>query len=419
MVQEFSAALIMPGITPCRSCRGQDLVPVLDIGTVPLANALLDASSLDRLEPRYPLHLLWCPRCSLLQIGENVPAEILFAHYFYLSSFSDAFLKHCEMLAARLVTERNLDQTSLVIDIASNDGYLLQFYQKQGIPVLGIEPAENIVRIAEEKGVPTRHIFFREAEAQKIVAEGLRADVIHAHNVMPHVADQRDFAAGIAALLKTEGIAVIEFAYAIDTIDRTEFDQIYHEHMCYFSLTAFKNLCTRFGLDVIRVERLSVHGGSLRVFLAHKGAANPDNSVPELLDQEKIWGVDTVTPYAQFAERAATLKTELMALLKDLKTQGKRIAAYGASAKGSTLMQYCGIDATLVDYVVDRSTVKQGHYTPGNHLKIEPVEKLLENQPDYVLLLTWNFADEILAQQKEYRARGGKFIVPVPKAKVL
>lgn len=405
----------MPAISCCRSCQARSLETVLDLGSTPLANDLLKEMA---PQERYALCLVRCTECTLLQITENVPAERLFAHYLYRSSFSDAFLAHCKTLAHRMVEERALGQGSLVIDIASNDGYLLQFYQEKHIPVLGIEPAANIAKIAMEQGIETLCTFFSEAQAKRLAAEGKQADVIHAHNVMPHVADQRDFAAGIAALLKPHGTAIIEFAYAIDTINHTEFDQIYHEHMCYFSLTAFAHLCAQFALVVTRVERLPVHGGSLRVFLGHQGSAQ-DASVAATLAQEEAWGVHDAAPYKRFAERTETLKQRLVALLKDLKAQGKRIAVYGASAKGSTLMNYCGIDRTLVEYIVDRSTMKQGRYAPGTLLKIEPVEKLLEDKPDYVLLLTWNFVEEILAQQKEYRAMGGKFIVPVPEVKVL
>ena len=409
----------MPAISCCRSCRAPILEPILDLGTQPLANALRSKAKRAESEARYPLKLVWCPHCTLLQITENVPAEKLFVHYFYCSSFSETFLRHCEHLARRLMEERKLDAKSLVIDIASNDGYLLQFYQKKNIPVLGIEPAKNIACIAQEKGIPTCNTFFTQAEAKKVCKEHRKADVIHALNVLPHVADQRDFVRGIATLLKPEGVAVIEFAYAIDTVDHTEFDQIYHEHRCYFSLTAFQKLCTQCELAVMRVERLPMHGGSLRVFLAHRDCAKPDATVAALLTEEKQWGVDTPTPYREFAARAAALKTDLMKLLKDLKAQGKRIVVYGASAKGSTLMNYCSIDSALVEYIVDRSTMKHGYYAPGTHLKIEPVEKLLDDQPDYVLLLTWNFAEEILEQQKAYRERGGQFIIPVPEVGVI
>jgi 2-polyprenyl-3-methyl-5-hydroxy-6-metoxy-1,4-benzoquinol methylase len=419
----------MATISSCRSCLCPALDSVLDLGSTPLANALLTEEQLNKPEERYPLHLVRCQRCSLLQITENVPAEKLFAHYFYRSSFSDAFLAHCKILADRLMDERRLNEQSLVIDIASNDGYLLQFYRERGVPVLGIEPAGNIAVIAQEEGIDTRNMFFTDDTAKQLVSEGKQADVIHAHNVMPHVADQRDFAAGIRTLLKPEGIAVIEFAYAVDTIENTEFDQIYHEHMCYFSLTSFAYLCEQFGLTVTRAERIPVHGGSLRVFLMHKDtmpfdklrapSAADGETVADLLEIEKEWGVGDRRTYQAFRERVIILRYDLMDLLLKLKSEGKYIAVYGASAKGATLMNYFEIDRRIVDYIVDRSTMKQGHYAPGTHLKIEPVEKLLDDEPDYVLLLTWNFADEILEQQKAYRAKGGQFIIPVPEVRVV
>jgi SAM-dependent methyltransferase len=409
----------MPPISHCRSCDSKTLSVVLDLGRTPLANALLTETDLTKKEKVYPLTLVRCTTCQLLQITENVPGEELFSHYVYRSSFSDAFLRHCQTLAERMIEERHLTGKNLVIDIASNDGYLLQFYQKRAVPILGIEPAKNIASIAVTKGIPTRTIFFTDAAAKALVKEGVQADVIHAHNVMPHVSDQRDFARGIATLLKPHGIAVVEFAYAIDTIDHTEFDQIYHEHMCYFSLTAYKYLVEQFGLAVVRAERIAVHGGSLRVFLAHAEGAKPDATVATLLREEEEWGVATAEPYVRFAKRTTTVKRDLLKLLKDLKASGKRIVVYGASAKGATLMNYCGIGSDLIDYIVDRSTLKQGSYSPGTHLKIEPVEKLLSDAPDYALLCTWNFAEEILAQQKEYRAKGGKFIIPVPEVRVV
>jgi len=409
----------MATIDKCRSCNERVLDTVLDLGLTPLANALLDEGELTRDEPTHPLKLVRCPACTLLQLTENIPGDELFRQYNYRSSFSDTFLRHCETLARRIVDERGLNADSLVVDIASNDGYLLQFYKAAGVGILGVEPATNIATVAIEKGIETRNNFFTLAEAEAIVRERGNADVVHAHNVMPHVEDQRDFAAGITTLLKEDGVAIIEFAYALDTIDRTEFDQVYHEHKCYFSLTSFQRLCAQFNLAVTRVERLAIHGGSLRVFLRHAARAVLDETVEQMLKQEDAWGVSTPVPYALFAERIEERKRNLLKLMRNLRAQGKRIAVYGASAKGSTLMNALGIGKDLIDYVVDRSTVKQGLFTPGTHLKIFPVEKLLADQPEYTLLLTWNFAEEILQQQSEYRLRGGKFILPVPEVSIV
>jgi SAM-dependent methyltransferase len=411
----------MSRIAACRSCgspHGAALVPVLDLGSTPLANRLLTSAQLQETEPIYPLDVAFCPHCTLLQITETVPPEILFRDYLYFSSFSDTMLRHCRESAEKLIKERELGPESLVVEAASNDGYFLQFFAQRGVPVLGIEPARNIANVARERGIPTRDEFFSSDLAARLAGEGKRADVFLGNNVLAHVADLNGFVEGIQAILAPDGRSVIEAPYAKDMLDHVEFDTIYHEHLCYFSLTALDRLFRRHGLEIVDVERLPIHGGTIRFTSAHAGAAQPSAAVVALLEEEQAWGVERPEFYLGFARRVGDLKQSLLDCLSSLKSEGKRIAAYGASAKGSTLLNYFGIGRETLDFVVDRSTHKQGRYTPGTHLLIHPPEHLLEAMPDHVLLLTWNFAAEILEQQTEYRRRGGKFLIPIPELQI-
>ncbi|MCW3473927.1 class I SAM-dependent methyltransferase [Limobrevibacterium gyesilva] len=405
----------------CRSCGHVPLSPILSLGETPLANALLSRAQLATTEPRFPLDLAFCPECTLVQITQSVPPEMMFREYMYFSSFSDTMLEHARTIAERMIAERKLGPGSLVIEIASNDGYLLKNYLQHGVPVLGVEPASNIAKVAREQhGIDTIEEFFGTEIARSLATEGRQADVLHANNVLAHVPDLNGFIGGIATVLKLNGIAVIEVPFLLDMFDKLEFDTIYHEHLCYFSLTALDALFRRHGLSVVDVERHKIHGGSLRLFAAKAAsgqAASP--AVAALLAEEAAWHVRDYKRYQDFGARVGVLKADLVGLLTRLKGEGKTVAAYGASAKGATLLNTFGIGSQFLDYIVDRSTVKQGHFAPGTHLEILSPDVLARRKPDYLLLLAWNFADEILRQQNAYREAGGRFIIPIPTVAVV
>lgn len=401
----------------CRSCSSSTGRLVLDLGLQPLANRLLRVEQLGEIEPRYPLRLALCEDCRLLQLVETVPPAELFSDYVYFSSTSDAMVEHARVSSKRYIREFSLKKESLVTEIASNDGYNLQHYQAAKIPCQGIEPAANIAEVARQKSIRTIVDFFSNKLAKKLTP----SDLILANNVFAHVPDINDFVAGIKTLLKPEGTAILEFPCAMDMMRLGEFDTIYHEHVFYFTLTSLRPLFARHGLMIRDVESFTLHGGSLRIFVVHENYKDPCESVRELMDFESARQVWSEQLYQDFADRTATFRLRLRNCLHLIKHSGKSIAAYGASAKGSTLLNYCEIGTDTIDFLVDRSPAKQGKFTPGTHFFIYPVEELIGGayRPDYCLLLTWNFADEILEQQKAYRAAGGAFIIPFPEPRIV
>jgi SAM-dependent methyltransferase len=403
----------------CRACGSTSGRLILDLGLQPLANNLLAPTDLAKTEPRFPLRLALCESCWMLQITDIVPPVELFSEYLYFSSFSDAMLRHAAEAVAKHRQEFRLGPQSLVVEIASNDGYLLKNFVAAGVPCLGIEPAANIAKVAREQGVETLCQFFGADTARQLAEAGRQADLILGNNVFAHAPDTNDFVAGLAVLLKPAGRVALEFPYACDMIEHVEFDTIYHEHVFYFTLTALMPLFARHGLEIFNVERLPIHGGSLRLFAARKETHPVQPAVSAQLAEERTKGVASPRYYEDFGNRVRRIRDDLATLLGELKSSGKSIAAYGASAKGSTLLNFYGLGAEMLDFVADRSTAKQGRLTPGTHLPIVAPEELLTRRPDYALLLTWNFADEILKQQQAYRDAGGKFIVPLPEVRVV
>ncbi|KXF78734.1 SAM-dependent methyltransferase [Paramesorhizobium deserti] len=404
----------------CRLCGRLLRHKFVDLGMSPPCESILTADQLDRMEPFFPLDVLVCESCFLVQLKEYVGPEEIFTEYCYFSSFSTSWVAHAKAYCEAITERLGLDERSFVVELASNDGYLLQHFEPLGIPMLGIEPAANVAEAAKAKGIPTLVEFFGVALAQKLVEEGLRADLIIGNNVLAQVPDLNDFVGGMKILLKPEGTITLEFPHIERLIEQNQFDTIYHEHFSYFSLTTIRNMAWRHRLKIVDVEELPTHGGSLRVYLAHEASAQkPAPRVTELLEREERHGLTDVTTYAAFAEKARRAKRDLLFFLITAKNEGKRICGYGAPGKGNTLLNYCGIGTDFLDFTVDRNPYKHGRFTPGMHIPIRPVAAIDEAKPDYILILPWNFKDEIIEQMRHVAEWGAKFIIPIPYVTII
>ena len=405
---------------PCRLCGEGLSHDLVDLGMSPLCESFLRADQLDGVEPFFPLHAYVCDNCFLVQLKEYVSPSDIFREYAYFSSYSTTWVDHarryCEMIKSRL----GLTGDSLVVELASNDGYLLQHFLPLGVPVLGIEPAENVAKSAVAKGVPTLTEFFGTRLAGQLAAEGRQADLIVGNNVLAQVPDLNDFVAGIAILLKPQGVATLEFPHVAKLIDENQFDTIYHEHFSYFSLITIVHLAAKHGLTVIDVEELSTPGGSLRVYLAHRDSAHMAGpAVDALIAREQDEGLLDVAAYQAFGEKVKRTKRELLQFLIDAKNAGKSICGYGAPGKGNTLLNYCGIGPDFLDFTVDRNPYKHGRFTPGTRIPVLPPDQVATDRPDYVLVLPWNLRTELTDQLSYVREWGGRLVFPIPTLEVV
>ena len=410
----------MTRLPSCRICGSPLARTFVDLGMSPLCETFLTADQLDGVEHFYPLHVRICDECLLVQLEAYVPGEEIFREYAYFSAFSDSWVEHARVYCEAMIDRFGLDGGSLVVELASNDGYLLQHFVQRAIPALGIDPAANVAEAARERGVETIVDFFGVELAKRLVAEGRRADLIAANNVLAQVPAINDFVAGIEVLLAPEGVATIEVPHLARLVEGLQFDTIYHEHYSYFSLTTMQRLFSMHGLEVFDVEELPSHGGSLRVFLHRPGAAHAiEPSVSRVLDEERAAGYDSVDGYRDFGARVAETKWRLLELLIRLRREGAQVVGYGAPGKGNTLLNYCGIRTDFLDYTVDRNPYKHGRFLPGTHIPIHPPERIAETRPDYVLILPWNLKKEIAAQLAYVREWGGQLVVPIPEPEVL
>jgi 2-polyprenyl-3-methyl-5-hydroxy-6-metoxy-1,4-benzoquinol methylase len=390
---------------------------VLSLGDLPLANAFVQPEAHNVADERFPLELVFCRSCALVQLDETVSPDKLFTEYPYFSSQSRTFVDQAGELVERVVEDYDLDEGDLAMEIASNDGYLLQHYRRAGVSVLGIDPARNVAVEAERRGIPTIAEFFDAALADRLRGDGVEPKIIHANNVLAHVPDIRNFVDGVSRVLGDEGVWIVETPYVRDLVERLEFDTIYHEHVFYYSFASLHRLLEASSLKIVDVERLLVHGGSLRVFASRDGV--PDPRVGELEQEEEDLGIESVEYYSSFSQRVSDAREEISRFLRDLRSQGARLAGYGAAAKGTMLLNSLSLEAGTIEYVVDSTPYKQGRLIPGVRVPIETPDRLIEDSPDYVLLLAWNLAREIIAREADYVAQGGRFIIPLPSPYVV
>lgn len=419
---EFQTAVTATSKNPprCRFCGTGLQYIFVDLGMSPLCESYLTADQLNQMEPFYPLHVYVCEKCFLVQLEEYVSPDHIFRDYAYFSSYSDSWLAHAKAYTD-LVTQRfNLNEHSHVVELASNDGYLLQYFAEKGIPVLGIEPAANVAAVALDKGISSVVEFFNQQLARELASKGKRADLIIGNNVLAQVPDINDFVGGIKILLKPSGVVTIEFPHLMRLIEGNQLDTIYHEHFSYFSLIAVQAIFAAHGLTIFDVEELPTHGGSLRIYACHAEDTSKSVSqrVMELQDTEETKGYNNLEVYSAFAEKAKETKRNILEFLITAKCEGKSIAGYGAPGKGNTLLNYCGIRSDFIDYTVDRNPHKHGKFLPGTHLPILPVDRIKQTKPDYLFILPWNLKDEIIQQMSYIRKWGGQFVVPIPEIKV-
>lgn len=407
-------------ITKCRICLNPKPKKFFSLGQMPSVNNFLTAYQLTGKEPKYPLNVCFCQKCGLVQLAEVVNPKVMFKNYLYISSFSKTMLSHFSQLAKKIVKKFNLTKKSLVVEMGSNDGTFLSFVKKQGIRILGVDPASNLAKIANSKGLTTIDNFFTEKNAAKILKKYGKADVIVGTNVFAHINDLHDVVKGIQKILKDEGVFIVEFPYLVDLLEKNEFDTIYHEHLSYFSLKPLDILFKQFDLELFDAEKIPVHGGSMRIYVKR---INSDRKISprlkKMLAEETRKNIQKIDTYKEFANKAKKIKIDLVATLKNLNKQNKKVIGFGAPAKGVILLNYCKIGLKYLEYITDNIPYKQGLYMPGNHIPIFPEEKNKEEKIDYILILPWNFSKEILKKLSRFRKKGGKIIIPIPSVKIL